>query len=176
MEERFLDKTLVRVSVLVMGVLTVLFSLPFTAYGVAELFTSADTGAALMLIFFFGICSMIGAGMSYWGFKRPKKRTVLEDPDLERRLLQFARNHRGVVTVSQLAAESPLSASEARTVLERLERVGICHSAPSSTGGLFYRFPDFMPDGTRTQSEVEFDFSDDAVEQVMQAAAKQNVD
>lgn len=145
-------------------------SLPCVIASIYDLATKTDPAGALTAGVFFAIVAVLGLGLGIWGFRTPKVASPFEDADFERRLLQFAREHDGVVTVSQLAAESPLSATEAREALESLERIGVCHSSPSATGGLFYNFPDFMPDGTRTPSDVEFDFSEDDSVSIEEAA------
>jgi hypothetical protein len=162
MEQRFLDKTGVRLAGLALGLLMLLGSLPFLGFAIWEIFYGAQASIGIFLTAFFGTLTVISGLLARWGFKKPQPPSALADPELERRLLQFARNHNGVVTVSQLAAESPLSTAEARQALEELELQGVCHSSPSSAGGIFYRFPDFLPDGKRTPSEVEFDFDVDS--------------
>jgi hypothetical protein len=60
------------------------------------------------------------------------------------KLLHFAKNHKGLVTVTTLALEEEFSLEEAEALLQWCQEKGICQMELQSDGRVLYRFPDFI--------------------------------
>ncbi|MCY1046858.1 hypothetical protein OV208_36475 [Corallococcus sp. bb12-1] len=65
--------------------------------------------------------------------------------DIERTVLTCAKQHGGRVTIAEVAAESSLSFTEAKTVLEELSRAGACTVDVTEQGAFIYEFSGLMP-------------------------------
>ncbi|RKG93319.1 hypothetical protein [Corallococcus terminator] len=65
--------------------------------------------------------------------------------DIERAVLTCAKQHGGRVTIAEVAAESSLSFTEAKTVLEELQSAGACTVDVTEQGAFIYEFNGLMP-------------------------------
>ncbi|RKH36554.1 hypothetical protein D7Y13_00150 [Corallococcus praedator] len=70
---------------------------------------------------------------------------VMSPRDIERAVLTCAKQHGGRVTIAEVAAESSLSFTEAKTVLEDLSRAGACTVDVTDQGAFIYEFSGLMP-------------------------------
>jgi len=87
------------------------------------------------------IVGCFGVGVIY-RVKDLRRRYRQRDRTREQRLLQLARDNRGAVSPALVAAEVPeLSMAEARTVLDRCAKHGLCSVDSDAAGNLVYHFP-----------------------------------
>lgn len=64
--------------------------------------------------------------------------------DVERKILQFAAQEAGEVTVTNVALGTDLSLEDARTCLESLHQRDFCERKRTEQGATIYRFPDLV--------------------------------
>ncbi|MFP2924889.1 hypothetical protein ACLESO_06665 [Pyxidicoccus sp. 3LG] len=65
--------------------------------------------------------------------------------EIERTVLSVAKQHGGRVTIAEVAAESHLTFTEAKAVLEELSRAGACTVDVTDQGAFIYEFIGLMP-------------------------------
>lgn len=169
MSQQFASRSTGQIVSLISGVVMILVSAPCVMAMIHDVITQADNlSGAIAAGTFFLVLGIIGGFMTWWGVKRPKVTGFQFDSNMERRLLNFARDHQGRVTVSLLAAESPLSLADCQAALESMELRGVCRSEFETSGALTYIFPDFVP----VARDVSFDFPDEEESQQAQEHAQ----
>lgn len=70
---------------------------------------------------------------------------ALSSRDVERAVLTCAKEHGGRVTIAEVAAETDLTFTESKAVLERLQREGACTVDVTEQGAFIYEFSGLMP-------------------------------
>lgn len=70
---------------------------------------------------------------------------AMSSRDIERTVLTCAKQHGGRITIAEVAAESSLSFTEAKKVLEELSRAGACTVDVTDQGAFIYEFSGLMP-------------------------------
>jgi len=91
-------------------------------------------------IFNAGVDSLQGRTLSLPGQNKVKK------PSLEQSILKAARDHKGVITPSQVAVEGHYDLETCRKELERLTAKGFCEMRVTTAGTVVFRFADFSQD------------------------------
>lgn len=88
------------------------------------------------------IFGMGGSGMFLWGWQALQKRRQAVLQGLGRRVLQLAADRRGVVTVTEVAAELDLSLEAAEKLMIGMDDGFRVRSEISDEGVLYYEFPE----------------------------------
>lgn len=163
------------------GMILMVISAPCVMAMVHDIITRADNlSGAIIAGTFFAMLGCVGFVMTYLGLKKPKAEAFAMSSKLERRLLQFAREHEGRITVSQLAVESPMSVAECQKALHTLEMGNICRSELQTNGATVYLFPDFMPSDSSAATMFDFDQrlseGEEVADEVSQAQASRRDD
>ncbi|PIQ26384.1 hypothetical protein COW36_14625 [bacterium (Candidatus Blackallbacteria) CG17_big_fil_post_rev_8_21_14_2_50_48_46] len=71
--------------------------------------------------------------------------SLRSDADYERYLLHFARENKGILTIGQIAADTPISIDKAEHHLAKLEARGFTRvEIDPNTGVIRYLFPEFL--------------------------------
>jgi hypothetical protein len=97
---------------------------------------------------FAGVLPMV-EGLRKMAVARARRRTQLEagklsPEDMERVVLQLARDHRGILTPSLVVVESDLSIGEAESILDGLAARGYTSAEIRENGRIEYEFREFM--------------------------------
>ena len=71
--------------------------------------------------------------------------TTLSPRDVEQVVLSCAKQHGGRVTIAEVAADTELTFTEAKKVLEELSRAGACTVDVTEQGAFIYEFAGLMP-------------------------------
>ncbi|MBZ4422418.1 hypothetical protein [Myxococcus sp. RHSTA-1-4] len=115
--------------------------------------TTDNTAVGLVLATIF----VLGGGALIRGARRAKLPAELKAApavahlparsprDVERTVLTCAKQHGGRVTIAEVAAESDLTFTEAKEVLEQLSRAGACTVDVTDQGAFIYEFSGLMP-------------------------------
>ncbi len=111
---------------------------------------------------FAGVLPMM-EGLRKMATARSRRRNEIEarkrrPEDMERVVLQLARDHRGILTPSLVAVESDLSIGEAERVLDDLAARGHTSAEIRESGRIEYEFREFMgrlgpPENTSGESQ-----------------------
>jgi xanthosine utilization system XapX-like protein len=80
------------------------------------------------------------AGLAWWRHLR-RKAAQRQTTSLERSVLQLAKAHHGVLTVTDVATHTTLSLEEAEQILNQLHLDGFATIDVSDNGALLYHFP-----------------------------------
>jgi hypothetical protein len=71
--------------------------------------------------------------------------TALSPRDVEQVVLSCAKRHGGRVTIAEVAADTELSFTESKKVLEELAREGACTVDVTEQGAFIYEFAGLLP-------------------------------
>jgi hypothetical protein len=141
------------------GALVALFSLMLVGAFVAELAAGGDgrtsVGAYVFLIAVFVVLAVGGAWVArsqLWaapgrpGYRPPR----LSDAEREQRILDFAEQEGGRVTVAEIAARCDLPVDDSKVALDRLVAQGVAELHVAERGVLVYIFPGFLSDAEKS--------------------------
>ncbi len=127
----------------VFGGMGLLVSLPMTLFALVMAFdpgSKHSVGIGLAVTFFFGLCALVSAAMTFFAFKPRKQAPFMLDANMERQILQIANMQQGVLTIGSLAMNSSLSTEQAQISLDELVRRGVATTTFDADGLLVYRF------------------------------------
>jgi hypothetical protein len=106
----------------------------------------ATTGVALIVL-----CVVGGAALIRSAARRAAS-SGMSPRDVENAVLASARIHNGRVTVTDVAADSHLTFSEAKRALDDLARAGACETQVTGDGMLVYNFGEIVKAASKTNA------------------------
>ncbi len=111
------------------------------------------TGAGIAMIALFGIgaAALFRSAEGRAGSAAPAGHAEVASREAERAILQAAKKLGGKVTITDVAAESTLSFSEAKVALDQLAKAGACETQITDDGLIVY---DFVELSRRKQLEA----------------------
>ena len=95
--------------------------------------------STMVLLGIMGLAPIL-AGLAWWRHLR-RKAAQRQTTTLERSVLQLAKAHHGVLTVTDVTIHTTLSLEEAERTLEQLHLDGFATIDVDDNGALIYRFP-----------------------------------
>lgn len=119
---------------------------------------TAQLGMDLTMVLLFGGggTALIRAGRRDAARKRGElpaaERRALGPRDVENAVLASARKHGGRITVTDVAADSDLTFTEAKAALDELARAGACETLVTEQGMIVYNFGEIVHAASKSEA------------------------
>jgi hypothetical protein len=137
------------------GLVIVLFSLPFLIMAVIDLATGGSVGMDILigLFVFFLLTTLTGLFLIRYGFKNLKSEKKMGWDDIEQMVLGLAQTEGGKITTAETSLKCGLSIKKSKEALEKLVNEGVAELQVSETGSYVYYFPGLLSEEQKHNTE-----------------------